>query len=107
MFIEPADDGQMGFLKTPRNPYDRLGFQPGKIGEDLTQVGMIGVLQLIFYQYMSPIGGITGEYISGKLLDSHFSIHQLQWNADYLRKPSQVIRQPRCEILSLVRPCAA
>ena len=41
----------MGVLEAARNPDNGLSFQAGKVGQSLTQMGVVSVFQLVLYQY--------------------------------------------------------
>lgn len=67
MLIEPLDSLTMFVARPLDNPDDNLGIFPGRIGDDLAQMIVVGIFKLIFNNNFSAGSFLTGINIRAEI----------------------------------------
>lgn len=63
LLVEPIEGLAVLLAKLGRNPNDRRGSGPSRIGEDLAEMAVVGVGQLVLDDQDRVVGGIAANQI--------------------------------------------
>lgn len=76
--VEPVNGGAVGFSESLGNPYDDFRVEFCRISQDLTDVDVIGLLQLIFDQNKLICIDNLANDVSGKVVYRVFCANEFE-----------------------------
>jgi hypothetical protein len=91
----------MGIAEIRRDPDDRLGTKPRCVGEDLSKVPVVRLVELVFDQHDSIVLDVAGEDVRAKLIHRDLAASAFELETERVAQPSQVFEQPWREVAGL------
>lgn len=77
--------------KSLGNPDDRCGVEARRVGQQLPQMIVVGLLELIFDEHPGVGGGVAAQDVRAKRPDVLFRRLQHQFNPQRVRQAAQIL----------------
>ncbi|MEO7555398.1 MAG: hypothetical protein ABIV94_02175 [Acidimicrobiales bacterium] len=90
--------------KRSGDPNDRGRSGASCVGEDLAEVRVIRPLELILNDEHALVGQVSTDQVKAEAANGMLGLCKLKVDAQRVREAISVREQPRCEVMSLVRP---
>ncbi len=106
MFIEPFNRFLMFIADIADNPDNNFSVIAGRISDNFTQMIMIRIFKLIFYDDFSSRSFFLCQNINHILSDIGFGFKQFNINADFFTQSIKIILlgEPSCKIKGFMAP---
>jgi hypothetical protein len=105
--IEVVEGLAVLLTKSRRQPDHRPGVGTSRVGEQLAEVAMVGIRELVLNDQDAVVGHVAAHQVQGEPAHRVLGGGQLKVDAERLGERVGVRKQPRGEVVSLMRPDAS